>query len=363
MKLRSLNPVLKANFNAVPRSNHQYGFKNLSRADVCQQVLDHVNLPQKYPHSKGNLDIVDIFAGYGLLSTMINYELKPRNHIIIDDTRDNKSVWENRISFLEAETGNRENFKYFNLNGYAWETYDTIIEKMKTISPSTQPRSQIHDELLIVGNLTSNKIGESLFAQWLQCCACGNWLQRYGRVRMLLLVREQTSSKFLAGPYFMKRNRSALKRDVYTDSKLVAITDAQLDSTALPGDSFDPNVLMKDQPLILSSNAVSPQGGDLSIVEVVPRSDTDKLDVHAMDYLAQVLMYRSLNTVPEGLAAIAPGAAEDLAPKLPPDLLQKFARQLTREDMIQIHDVYNNWAFKPSFEETISFFAEDTRSF
>ncbi|GEQ67139.1 hypothetical protein JCM33374_g802 [Metschnikowia sp. JCM 33374] len=361
MQLRSFNPVLKANFKAVPKSAYQYGLKNINKEDACQQILDHVKLPQKYPNSQGKLDIIDIFSGYGMLSTMINYELKPRNHIIIDNTKDNRNVWEKRISFLEAETGNRENFKYFNLDGFAWETYDKIINEEKALAPLVQPRSQIHDELLIVGNLTSNKSGESLFSQWIQCCACGNWLQKYGRVRMLLLVREATTMKFLAGPGFGKRNRSALKRDVYTDTKLIGISDAQVDSVAIPGEMFDPNILVKDQPIIIPTTSIVPHGGDLSIVEVLPRGDLGSLDVNAVDYLAQILMYRSLNTVKEGLAAIAPGAAEDLGPKLPREVLSKMARQLSREDLIKIHDVYNSWAFKPSYEETISFFAEDSR--
>ncbi|OBA17023.1 S-adenosyl-L-methionine-dependent methyltransferase [Metschnikowia bicuspidata var. bicuspidata NRRL YB-4993] len=363
MKLRSLNPLLLANLTAVPYPSHQYGFKNLSRPEACQQILDKLNLAQKYPNSKGKLDVIDVFSGYGLFSTMLNYELKPRNHIIVDNTKDNQDVWEKRITHLEAETGNVENFRYFNMDGHAWETFSTLLDQMKVITPSFQPRSQIHDELLIVGNMTSNKVGESLFAQWLQCCAYENWLQKYGRVRMLLLVREATTMKFMSGPSFMKRNRSALKRDVYTDTKLVAISDAQVDSTGVAGDAFDPNVLVKDQPVILPTNAIAPSGGDLSFVEVLPRRDLQNLDVNALDYLTQILMYRSLNTVAEGLSAIAPGAAEDLAPKLPQEILSKSVRQLTREDVIKIHDVYNNWAFKPSFEETFNFFAEDTRSF
>lgn len=363
MKLRSFNPVLSANFKSIPRSSHQYGFKNIIKEQACQLVLDHLKLPQKYPSSKGNLDIIDVFSGYGMLSTMINYELQPRNHIIIDDTKDNKQVWEKRISFLEKNTGNKEKFQYFHMDGHAWETYDTLINKSKVLTPSIQPKTQIHDELLIVANLTSNKMGESLFAQWIQCCACGNWLQKYGRVRMLLLLREATTMKFLAGPGFSKRNRTALKRDVYTDSKLIAISDAQLESGGVPGDVFDPNLLVKDQPIILPTTSVSPHGGDLSIVEVLPRGDLAGLDINAMDYLAQILMYRSLNAVEEGLAAIAPGAAEDLGPKLPKEILLKLSRQLTREDAIKIHDAYNNWAFKPSYEETMNFFADETRLF
>lgn len=359
---RSLNPRLIPHMEAHPRSSHQYGFKNIVNASVCQQIIDSLDLKKKYPNSAGRLTIVDAFSGYGLLSSMINYELKPKNHIIIDGTKENKTIWDSRINFLQNTTGNAENFKYFNMDGHAWETYDTIFKKEKVVELEAKPRDEVHDELLIVANISSVKFGESLFAQWIMCCAYQNWLQRYGRVRMVLLVRESTTVKFLAGPNYNKRNRAALKRDVFTDAKLIAISDTQIDSAGTAGDGYDPNLLIKDQPLILPSTSVLPAGGDLSVVEIVPKY-LPSLDVNAIEYLTQVLMYKANNTVMESFNILAPGAEDDLGSQISPEVLSKTARQLSKEDLHAIYDVYNNWAFKPSYEDTLNFFTEETRSF
>lgn len=360
--LRSLNPKLIPHFEALPRSTHQYGFKNIVSADACQDIIDRLHLREKYPNSAGKLNIVDIFSGYGLLSSMINYELRPKSHIIIDSTNENQKIWSSRMNYLEKTTGNIENFNYYNFDGHAWETYDQIFKKDKAVDLKVQPRENVNDELLIVANISSGKFGESLFAQWIMCCAYQNWLQRFGRVRMILLVRETTTVKFLAGPNFSKRNRAALKRDMFTDANLIAVSDTQIDSAGMAGDSYDPNLLIKDQPLILPGSAVLPTGGDLSVVEVVPKL-LPNLDVNAMEYLTQVFMYKATNTIRESFNILAPGAQEDLGSQLPPEILNKTARQLSRDDLNAIYTVYNNWAFKPSYEDTLSIFAEETRNF
>lgn len=359
---RSMNPRLVPHFKAIPRSSHQYGFKNIVSGVACQNILDRLQLQQKYPNSPGKLTIVDAFSGYGLFLSMLNYELKPKNHIIIDGTKENTEVWDSRLSYLERATGNAENFKYYSLDGHAWETYDHIFKKERAADLHVQSRENVHDELLIVANISSSKFGESLFAQWVMCCAYQNWLQRYGRVRMILFVRESTAAKFLAGPNFAKRNRAALKRDLFTDINLIAVSDTQSDSIGTAGDGYDPNLLVRDQPLVLPSSAILPTGGDLAVVEVVPKF-LPSLDVNALEYLTQVFMYKASNTVRESFNTLAPGAEEDLGSQLPNEILNKTARQLSTQDLLEIYKVYNNWAFKPSYEDTINFFTEETRNF
>lgn len=360
---RFMNPVLKPYFANLIKTNLLYGFKHIVSPITCQSVLDRAELSKKYPDSKGKLDIIDVFSGYGLFSTMLNYELKPRNHIIMEANKDNKTVWQNRLAFLESTTSNAENFRLYDLDGYSWDSFDKIIKQDKVIEPKTIPYPEIHDELLIVGNLTSSKFGESLFAQWIQCCAFQNWLQRYGRVRMLLFVRESSTLKLLAGPRFPRRKRAALRRDMFTELKLLAITEAPFETGAVTGENFDPNLLVQDQPLVLPTSSVWPAGGDFSVVEVLPRSDLSGVNIDDLDYLCQIFMHRCSFTVEQSLKILAPGALQDLGPLIPPHLLNCTSGMLTRDDMLEIYKVYSNWAFKPSYEETLNFFTDETRSF
>lgn len=362
MKLRSWNPRLLQHFNSLPKFKSVYNYKYLSDAETVQKLIDRMDLRSKYPHSEGNLDIVDIFPGTGLFSSMVNYELKPKNHVVLEKERDNVSIWKSRLKLLE-ENGNKENFRFCNMDGYDWETYTSIIKDQKIISPVVQDRSKVHDELLILANLTAPSSGEPVLAQWIQCCAYQNWLQKYGRVRMFIFVRHASSLKFLASSTFLKRNRAALKRDIYTESSLLALSDIVEENQASPGEGFDPSLLFEQQPLVFHNGAVAPTPGDLSMIEIVPRKELDDLNIFDVDYLCQSLMYKSHMTIKECLSMVAPGASEALSDKIPPEILRKKPRQLSREEFLQIYKVYTVWPFRATFEDTVDILMEDTRSF
>lgn len=334
--------------------------KSVQDIAECQRLIDRMDLRSKYPNSKGNLDIIDVFSGIGIFSTMLNYELKPRNHVVIEKEKANVAVWESRMKFLEQNVGNKENFRFFNLNGYEWSTFRKIIDEKKGITPVYKDRAEIHDELLIVANLTSPSNGEHLLAQWIQCTANRNWLQKYGRVRMYFFVRNVSSLKFLSSPGFRKRNRAALKRDIYTETHLHALADSFDVSELTPAMGYDPKVVFDEQPIILSKSAVFPTGGDISMIEVIPRNDLDGVDIAEIDFLCQSIMYKSQSALKVALLLAAPGIA-DIFANMRPELLNKDVRLLTREDFFEFYRVYQKWPFKPPFEDTLDILMEEPR--
>ncbi|RKP30192.1 S-adenosyl-L-methionine-dependent methyltransferase [Metschnikowia bicuspidata] len=362
MKLRSWNPRLLQHFASLPKFKSVYNYKYISDAESAQRLIDCMDFRAKYPNSAGNLDIVDIFPGSGLFSTMVNCELQPRNHVVLEKERDNVAVWTSRLKALQA-SGNRENFRFYPLDGYEWDTYTKLIDEYGAIRPVVQARDRVHDQLLVLANLTAPATGESVLAQWIQCCANQNWLQKYGRVRMFIFVRHASSLKFLAGPTFLKRNRAALKRDIYTDSTLVALLDIVNETHATPGDGFDPAMLFAHQPLVLHNGAVAPTPGDFSMMEIVPRAGLEDLDVFDVDHLCQSLMYKSHLSIRECLAMVGPGAPDDLAPKIREEILEKKPRQLTRKEFLEIYRVYTLWPFKATFVDTVDILMDDYRSF
>ncbi|WPK26995.1 hypothetical protein PUMCH_004366 [Australozyma saopauloensis] len=363
MNLRSWNPKLLHHFQSITKFKNVYNFKYLSDPETCQKLIDRMDLRRKYPKSKGNLDIVDVFPGPGILSSMINQELQPRNHVILEKEKDHVSIWDNLMKTLKDNGGNQENFRFVKEDGYEWETYNRLIEEKKIITPKVENRSRIHDELLIVANLTSSSSGEPVLAQWIQCCAHQNWLQKYGRVRMLLLVRHDSSLKFLSTSAFPKRNRAALKRDVYTESHLLAVSDIVSDTALTPGEGFDPHLLFEEQPIVISNGAVAPSPGDLSVIEIIPRGDLEGLNIFDIDHLCQSLMYKSQLPVAEALSMVGLGASEALCSKIRPEILAKIPRHLTRDEFLEIYNAYTVWPFKATFEDTIDILMEDSRSY
>jgi len=359
---RSLNPSLIENFQKVGFPKYQYGYRHIVRPQPCQDIIDKLDLKKKYPNSHNNLDIIDVFSGYGLFSSMINYELKPRKHIIIEDSKENVNIWEERIKYLKEKTGNTENFELYPHNGYNWTTFESLIKKDKIIEPLIKPRDKIHDELLIIGNLTPQKFGESLLAQWIMCSVYHNWLQRYGRIKMVCFVPDTTAQKFLSGPRFPKRNKSAIKRELFTDSKLIGLVESSGDHTIPDGIDFDPNLIIRDQPCLIPSRSILPAGALLAVVEIDPKN-LPEMDFDMMEYILQILMYKSTGKLSEALAQLAPGADIDLAPKLSKEILNKCPRDLLAEEILEVFNVFDKWAFKPTLTDTIGIVQEDTRIF
>ncbi|KAI5953985.1 MTF1 [Candida margitis] len=344
--LRSYNPSLKKFFDKLPRFT--YGKSQLKNPAACQQVLDKLNLKGQYNSS--NLDIIDATPGFGLFSAMLNHELKPKNHILLDRNDETVRSWHKKIQTLQNSTGNQENFKIIDRDPFSWETYSNLYKK--GILPPTKFQSfdKIHDELLIVANWTGTK-DESTIAQWIGCCSYRNWLMKYGKVRMVLFVPSSTAMKFLSEPGFKKRNRTALKRDLYTDSRLIAIGE----ESEIIGEGYDPRVLVRDQPVVIDKSSFI-RNSAAAVVEISPGRYTGDVIANIEHLLSGIFVTSS--SLRESLPKLAAGA-EYLCNYIPDEVLNKKAIEFTTEDIITIANAYEDWPFKPSIEETFDIGEED----
>ncbi|CAH2352123.1 mitochondrial transcription factor 1 [[Candida] railenensis] len=362
--LRSFNPHLVEYFRTsnIPRT--QYGFRNIVKPSACQDLLDKLKLTEKYPNSSSSLDIIDVFPGYGLFSTMLNHELKPKNHIVLENNKLIAQMWKERISHLEEKTNNKENFRLYEQDGYMWETYDNLIQNDKLLQPNFQTRKDINDELLIVANLTILKFGESLLAQWLACCGFGNWLQKYGRVRMICFTLESTGQKFMAQESFSKRNKAAVKRETFTDSKIIGVTEP-LDVSDCNGAGYDPRVMIKDQPVLIPRKSVLPPNStSITVLEIEPRNiEIDDIDVEMFEFFLKNFFVKKTTPVKEGLKFLGPGADIDIIPKLREELVDKTIRDLTMSEVLEVYEAFNKWPFKPSYEDTLDVVDFEDRRF
>ncbi|KAG7665533.1 MTF1 [[Candida] subhashii] len=335
-KLRSLNPALGA-----VKSSLAYGFSSITNPELGQAIIDKLDLKSKYPDGS-KLEIVDCESGTGFLSTMINYELKPRKHVIIDNRRYTAQSWRNTIKHLKETTGNVENFHFLNANMAVWSIFTEMIRD-KTIQPRKIPLARENDELLIIGNCT-NGSGELHLANWINCCGNGNWLMRYGKVRMIVYSRTNTIDKFFNEPGFHLRNRSALKRELFTDYKLIAIPEGKPH-----GSQFDPRVLYRDQPLLMHKKDTS--GPEFGIVELVQNGRRFS-QIESIEPYLSMMFQRKFYYIKDFLHILAPGA-EALAEYLPKEILEKRPLDLVPEDILKFEECYQKWPFKPPISDII----------
>lgn len=357
--LRSMNPALEGLYKKFTVPGHHLSYKNVISPSLCQKIIDKLDLRNKYPNSHKTLDILDVSPKYGLLSSMINYELKPRNHILIEHQKEYAEKWIQMIDTLKAaKTQFKDsfdgNFQLVQKSGYPWETFTQIIEESKLITPTFQSRDHIHDELLLIANLSFSS-GESLLAQWIMCTYYKNWIQKYGRVRMICLVPETTAIRFLSGPGSPKRNKSSIKRELFTDSNLVAVCQPVIGKKVVdPGADYDPNLLYKDQPVIISRNAISPPTGVFAVMEIAPK-DNREYDLSLLEYFIQNLMLRSNAKSLDVMEQFCPGISKFMEGKIPKNILETKSKNLLLDEMMLLFERLNDFPFKPDEVDRIQF--------
>ncbi|RCK67031.1 Mitochondrial transcription factor 1 [Candida viswanathii] len=335
---RSLIPALKDVFPA--KMFYTYKCASFMDSLVVQQVLDKLDLRSKY--QPGKVDIIDCAPGYGLFSFMLNQELKPRNHILIEDKRRIVKSLTDVIDGLESR-GCNTNMKLVTDTAYSWDVYNKIIDEDKLIQPTKQPYDKVHDELLVVANW-SDETNESIIAQWIKCCGDRNWLMRYGKVRMILFTPLVTTQKFVALPGFLRRKRTGMKVSMFTDTKVMAITEPRTERHR----DFDPRVMVRDQPVLLPKDCGGPNR-DFAIIEMMPGKYTNDVIDDIEPYLLY-LFWNQKQQLRERLSTMAPGASY-LLKLLPDSILDKYPPDLVGEDLIELNKAYLKWPFRPSFEE------------
>ncbi|EGW33274.1 uncharacterized protein SPAPADRAFT_136286 [Spathaspora passalidarum NRRL Y-27907] len=343
MSLRSFNPAFKQLF--ADRKPMRLHIHEMLNPHTVQQVLDGMRLKKLYPDGS-KLDIIECNPGNGVFSSMVNYDLKPRNHILIESRTKLQQHWKKDLQALQGITGNKENFTLYPRDPYDWQTYLDLTDKDKIIQPVTKSYDQVHDELLLIANWCYDR-GEKIVAQWIGCCGDRNWLQKYGKVRVICMAPSKTVSKFLSEPGFGKRNRTAMKRELFTDSKLLAII---ANSANLPGEGYDPRVLIRDQPVAAYDNSI-PKSTEMGIFEFYPSGMTTDA-IAEMEYLLSPMYMNRSTPLRQILPKIVSGG-EGMAESLPHDLLDRSPREFTTEDILAIAHAYDKWPFKPDYVDTI----------
>lgn len=334
---RSFIPELKHAFEEKVRFG--YGRTHLRNTLACQQIIDKLNLKSNF--KPGEFDIVDANPGYGLFSSMLNYELQPRNHILIENKERCCIAWKKIIDHLDS-LGYNHNLKLYEKDPYEWQTYTDLIQKDNLINPVKKSFDKLNDELLIIANWSGDK-DESTIAQWIGCCGDRNWLMKYGKVKMIIFMPLPTARKFVALAGYKKRKRTGLKVDMFTESKLIAFSDVNIPC----GNEFDPRVLVRDQPIPIEKQS-SIRNDEFAVVEFSPGKLTSEM-ISNVDHLL-LPIFLGHKTLRESIPIFAPGA-EYMYKFLPDSTLNKTPYELEPKDILLLSEAYEKWPFKPTVEE------------
>lgn len=146
---------------------------------------------QDYYSKSDNLTIVDAYAGYGWFSTALYNSLRPKKIWMMDQ---NMYACE-PLNNLQAQ--DPEVLKFLENDPFQWRSYYPIYESISK-KYNKPDRTEVSRDFLFVSNLAYIR-GPPLLYQYLLCILHQNWLQRYGRVRMLFWMSAEAAEKLTIG--------------------------------------------------------------------------------------------------------------------------------------------------------------------
>lgn len=142
--------------------------------------------------------------GSSVWSAALSKRLKPRSHILLEPEVKYKPI-------MDEFTASHPGSYWLPLDGYDWNVYPQIFasnplrpewaldQKFPLLDPLTvPPEDGINTDIIFTGNLSmAGSDGERLLAQFLTCCALGQWVQKFGRVRFLVWVQDALRDRYL----------------------------------------------------------------------------------------------------------------------------------------------------------------------
>ena len=188
---------------------------------------------------------------------------------------------------------------------------------------------------------------EGLIVQWLKCAGYKNWLQRYGRVRMLLWVPCSTAVKLMAPPGVTARSKISLVRETFTDTKLVAIGGEQHGGAG----KFSETMLKEHDPVIFGWEDMVPdkkKQGDDGIVLLDIRPKDHDIDFLLWDYVTKYLMILRRTPFAEAAESLGHGGREYFTEKIgDPEFMKRYPITFTSEEFLKLTQLFDIWPFKP----------------
>lgn len=329
--------------NSATKIKHYYGFKYLLNSSVHTQIYNKLQLQSSYKMDE--LKVLDLYPGPSQHSAIFQNIFNPKQYVLMDSRPD-------FVKFIQDNFAGT-NMELYQRDPYEWSSYTDMIEKEKRFVPSRQSRDKIHNQFLVMANLTG-MIGEGLFMQWLSCIGNKNWLQRFGRVKMLVWVPEATAHKVLARPGSLIRAKCSVVTEAFTDTKLVATSD----SGTLK--KFSSSLLEEHDPIIFSTKDTWLNSGKpISLLEVNP-IDHD-IDLDNWDYVTKHLLILKSTPLHTAIDSLGHGGKQYFSEKVEDKLLMdKCPKDLTNKEFVYLTSIFNNWPFKPDiYMDFIDVFQEN----
>lgn len=311
---------------ALKRSYGRCNFVNYDKA--CQAL-------SRFKDCYGpNAVVIDAYPGVGEWSRAVNDAFKPKSHTILEP------FVSYRKFLVESGMTSKYPFSLRTEDPFRWSTFTDLMAQGVIPTPRFADRTQIHPELLFTANLTNSQ-GEQLCVQYLNCISNQSWLQTFGRVRLLIWVRESTCRKIIARPGSKLRSRVSVQAESAAECKvLIGHVDSLREEAGYEDDAI---IDIDDTPDLYPKM----RKDSVCLLQFDPLEHQVE-NIDSFEYVIRMMMIAKTKPVKETLSLLGPGAAEDLGPKVS-DLLQRTPGDLTLPEIMRITEAFELWPFKPEF--------------
>lgn len=328
----------------LSKIRHYYGFKYLLNPRVNEAILEKLQLQKTYRDSS-QWKVLDLYPGPSQQASLFYNRFKPKQYAMMESRPD-------FLHHLKEEFAGSP-LEVYGKDPYEWSSYVELIDTSRLFTPEKQSLDHINDTFLCLANLTSSG-HEGLLMQWYSCIGNRNWIQRFGRVKMLIWVPTTAATKLLAVPGTVPRSKCSVVREAFTDTKLVATCETK------EMDLFDQTVLDSDKPIIFSHKDVWPiRDKGISLLEIDPKAHD--IDLDNWEYVTKHLLILKKTPLLEALDSLGHGGKDYFRCKIDrKELLQKTPGELTNDDFLYLTNLFANWPFKPDiFMDFVDIYQED----
>ncbi|CDK29712.1 unnamed protein product [Kuraishia capsulata CBS 1993] len=291
---------------------HLYGYSVIGLNESSSKIVSKLNLNYQNPL------IVDLYSGVNGFAFALHEHLKPRKHILMEDHAKSNEYLSQVLEKLTPEE--RDKFVLSKLSSFNWSAY-TQLEGEGIIDPDFVSRNQIHPSFLIHGNLCYPR-GEALLMQFYTCLQDRNWLQKYGRVRMLFWTTDDTAAKVIPK---LKKKRMGFIAEKFSTTKLIAMSDKSK--------TKDDDAVLFEHPEPLCLIQVEPKNVETRVAE--------------FNIVSKKLCNFGNSPVRNAISTLGAGAPAYFGETVPERILDNKVIDLTLEELDVIVEAYWRWPFKP----------------
>ncbi|KAI5790641.1 ribosomal RNA adenine dimethylase-domain-containing protein [Peziza echinospora] len=193
-----LDPEVDALRKRVFKLHGGLSQRRYKRAQIINRKLVLAALEKVDLSEYEGCQLIDMNPGFGVFSEEIHRIVKPSKHILLEPNSGFHEILKETLIDNPPLPGHECQTTILSDDGYEWDTYENLITE-KIIEPEyVDPKDGVNTKILFIANLAmKGNDGDRMCTQIMDSIGTRTWLQKYGRVRMMVWVPDSIKIRFL----------------------------------------------------------------------------------------------------------------------------------------------------------------------